>query len=331
MNSIEAGPGQISSGIWDAFFEGNRRACARLITMVENNKSLVPEMRDRLADRAGKAIRIGITGPPGVGKSTLTSAIALGLSNVGHRVGVVAVDPSSPFTGGAFMGDRVRMDALVGNEKVYVRSLASREGHGGLSPSTPYVADVLEGYGMDRILIETVGVGQAELDVLSCVDIVLLVLQPSTGDAIQTMKAGIIEAANLIVVNKSDLPGIDSILQSLRFLFSLSGPRPDKAAPPVIPTSALQNNNIEKVVEELEKQAAQLIESGRYREMRRIRLEDEIREAIRENLWEKFDEVAHATPDIEKIASELAASGGSPYPFIREACSKVDLRLAKES
>src|SRR6185369_14176296 len=169
--------------------------------------------------------------PPGVGKSTLSSAIAHGLAEKGHRVGVIAVDPTSPFTGGAFMGDRVRMDKLAGDRRIYIRSMASRQGHGGLSPTTPYVADVLEGYGMDRILIETVGVGQAELDVLRCADIVLLVLQPSTGDAIQTLKAGIIEAADLIVVNKSDLPGTDSVLASLRFLFSLSGPRPSKAGP----------------------------------------------------------------------------------------------------
>jgi LAO/AO transport system kinase len=332
MNSkIEAGPGQISSSLWESFFEGNRRACARLITLVENDKSLVPEMRDRLAQRHGKAMRIGITGPPGVGKSTLTSAIALGLANEGHRVGVIAVDPSSPYTGGAFMGDRVRMDGLVGNPDIYIRSLASREGHGGLSPSTPYVADVLEGFGMDRILIETVGVGQAELDVLSCADIVVLVLQPSTGDAIQTLKAGIIEAANLIVVNKSDLPGIDSVLQGLRFLFSLSGPRPNKPSPPVLSTSALQTQGIEKVVAELETQASVLIESGRYKEMRRERIEEEIRTAIRDCLWKQFDEAANASPEIGRVAAELADSGGSPYPFIREACAKVDLRLAKES
>ncbi len=317
----------ITPEFWSEFFAGNRRACARLITQVENDPGVVPAVRDRLSARLGKAVRIGITGPPGVGKSTLSSAIALGMANAGHKVGVIAVDPSSPFTGGAFMGDRVRMDQLVGNPDVYVRSLASREGRGGLSPATPYVADVIEGFGMDRILIETVGVGQAELDVLACADIVVLVLQPSTGDAIQSMKAGIIEGADLIVVNKADLPGVDTVLQSLRFVFSLGGPRPNKPAPPLMATSAQQSEGIDHLVAEIEKLATELVESGRHFEMRRERLELEIRDAIQQNLWEAFQSLVDADEEITSVATELAKSGGSPYKFVRETCSRIEMKL----
>ncbi|MFI5385355.1 MAG: methylmalonyl Co-A mutase-associated GTPase MeaB [Fimbriimonadales bacterium] len=319
----------IPSTLWAAFFEGSRRACARLITRVENESAVIPHVRDMLATRQGKAIRIGITGPPGVGKSTLTSVVALGLAEAGHRIGIIAVDPTSPFTGGAFMGDRIRMDGLVGDQRIYIRSLASREGHGGLSPATPNVADVLEGFGMDRILIETVGVGQAELDVLSCADIVVLVLQPSTGDAIQTMKAGIIEAADLVVVNKSDLPGVDTVLQSLRFLFSLGGPRRGKPIPPVLATSALHSEGVEKVVTELERQCKTLVESGKHQELRRKRLEEEIRSSIQKHLWETYTALAKARPEIEKMAAELADSGKSPYPYIRGVCSKIDIEVRK--
>lgn len=315
----------IPSNLWTAFFEGSRLACARLITKVENDPSLVPAVRDRLSKKLGRAVRVGITGPPGVGKSSLTSALAHGLAEAGHRVGIIAVDPSSPFTGGAFMGDRIRMDGLVGDPRIYVRSMASREGKGGLSPATPYVADVIEGYGMDRILIETVGVGQAELDVLSCVDLLVLVLQPSTGDAIQTLKAGIIEAADLIVVNKADLPGIDSAMQSLRFLFSLSGPRAGKPAPPVLQASVMHTTGIEEVVTDLERQAATLVESGKHAEMKRERLESEINRAIQGHLWEAYKAQAGAEPKIKKAAEKLAKSGESPYPYIRDACARITL------
>ncbi len=320
----------LTASLWDEFFAGSRRACARLITRVENDPDNIPEMRDRLSGKLGRAIRIGITGPPGVGKSTLSAMLAQTLANIGHRVGIIAVDPSSPFTGGAFMGDRVRMDRLVGDERIFMRSLASRDGSGGLSPSTPYVADVLEGFGMDRILIETVGVGQAELDVMACADLVILVMQPSTGDAIQSLKAGILEAANIVVVNKADLPGLEMVTQSLRFAFSLSH-RPDHPAPPILPTSAQSGEGIEAVCDEIEKQVANLVETGRHQEMVQTRYSNEIREGIQAELWRQVLSTSNLEAEIAAEAARLAANGDSPFPFIRRASANFEVKIVKEA
>lgn len=311
--------GTIPRALWDAFFEGDRRACARLITLVENDASLAPEVRERLAGRWGRALRVGVTGPPGVGKSTLTAVLAEGLLAKGRRVGVLAVDPSSPFSGGAFMGDRVRMEAIGGNPDVFVRSMASRDGRGGLSPATPRVAGVLEGFGMDTILIETVGVGQAELDVLRCADLVVLVLQPSTGDAIQSLKAGILEASDLVVVNKADLPGADGVVHSLQFAYGL-GSRP---APPIVAVSATRREGVDAALACLGDLAQALDQSGRRTSLRVARLSDEMRASVRERLWEALDEAEGAGPAIDAEAARLAATGDSPYPFVARLCGPV--------
>lgn len=323
----DSGAVEPGSGVWDAFFAGDRRACARIISLVENNPDFVPGVRDRLAGRLGSAIRIGFTGPPGVGKSTLTSAVTSGLVDKGRHVGIVAVDPSSPFSGGAFLGDRIRMEQLVGDPRVFVRSMASRSGRGGLSPATPYVADVIEGFGMDRVLIETVGVGQAELDVLACVDLVVLVLQPATGDAIQSMKAGIIEAADLIVINKADLPGLETMKQSLQFALSLSGTGSEKS-PPILSTSAVTSEGIDALVSELESQAVSLTESGRHRQLRQARAARDIRDAISEELWRQLRSVDDVDVQIEQAAERLADSGGSPYEFVRELAARLSLSIS---
>ena len=232
MKSIESGPFAVDPALWADFLAGRRLACARLITLVENVPESVPEIRDRLIPLQRGGVRIGITGPPGVGKSTVTASLARRFLKAGRSVGIIAVDPSSPFTGGAFLGDRVRMQSVLDDDRAFIRSLASRDGHGGLSPATPFAADVLDAFGMDRILIETVGVGQTELDVLDCADLVVLVLQPATGDVIQALKAGILEIADLFLINKADLPGAESLLESLRFLFEISARRDRAAAAP---------------------------------------------------------------------------------------------------
>jgi LAO/AO transport system kinase len=318
----------IPKRLWDDFSSGSRLACARLISAVENDAEALPEVLDRVLPAQKGGLRIGITGPPGVGKSTVTAALAGRAVRAGRSVGILAVDPTSPFSGGAFLGDRVRMQEL--GERVFIRSMASRDGHGGLSPATPYAADVLDAFGLDRIFIETVGVGQAELDVLGCADLVVLVLQPGTGDVIQALKAGIIEAADLFLVNKSDLQGTEALLDSLRFLMDISPVRKDRPFPPVLEASALQDRGMDEVHAEIERLARACVESGRYRAKRRARLEQEIRSAIQRELWSGYESLARAEAAIRAAAEELAANGGSPYPFIREACARIRIHLADE-
>jgi LAO/AO transport system kinase len=320
----------ISQDLWEDFFNGGRLACARLITAVENDPEAVPEVLDKILPAQKGGMRIGVTGPPGVGKSTVTAALARRAVRAGHAVGILAVDPSSPFSGGAFLGDRIRMQDLDDGRRVFIRSMASRDGHGGLSPATPYAADVLDAFGCDRIFIETVGVGQAELDVIGCSDLVVLVLQPGTGDVIQALKAGIIEAADLFLVNKSDLQGTEALLESLRFMMDISPVRQGRPFPPVIEASALLDRGMDEAAAAVEGLIRDCVESGRHREKRLLRLEQEIRTAIRRRLWEDFAARAGADEGIRAVAAELLAAGGSPYPYIRETCSRVRVELSDE-
>ncbi len=320
----------LDAALWEAFSRGSRVACARLISLVEDRPDLVPEIRDHLAPRRGGAIRVGITGPPGVGKSTVTAALARRSLAAGHTVGVIAVDPSSPFTGGAFLGDRVRMQGLIGDDRAFIRSMASREGHGGLSPATPHAAEVFDAFGMDRIFIETVGVGQAELDVMTCTDLIVLVLQPGTGDVIQALKAGIIEAADLLLVNKSDLPGAETLLDSLRFLYEIGGRPGDVAAPPVLTASALQDQGLDEVSAGIERLIEQHSTSGRFRDRQRQRLEADLKAAIQQDLWERFSGLTDAPARLRAAAEALLDDGRSPYPFIRAIGARVRMEIDDE-
>jgi LAO/AO transport system kinase len=320
----------VSQELWTDFFAGSRLACARLISAVENSPQALPEILDQVIPRQKGGIRIGVTGPPGVGKSTVTAALARRAVQAGRKVGVLAVDPTSPFSGGAFLGDRVRMQSLSDDHQVFIRSMASREGHGGLSPATPYAADVLDAFGLDRIFIETVGVGQSELDVISSADLVVLVLQPGTGDVIQALKAGIIEAADLFLINKSDLQGTETLLDSLRFLMEIGAGRQRKALPPVIQASALQDRGLDEAFAEIERLIAGLVASGLFLEKRRARLESEVRAAIGRDLWDKYAELTNAREVIPAVVGELLESRRSPYPYIREVGSRVRISIDDE-
>ena len=256
---------------------GDPRAVARLISLVENASPQLREVAAALMPHVGHAHVVGLTGSPGVGKSTSTAALVASYRSRGCRVGVLAVDPSSPFSGGALLGDRVRMQDHATDAGVYIRSMASRGHLGGLSWSTPQAVRVLDAAGCDVVLVETVGVGQAEVEVASLADSTLVLVAPGMGDGIQAAKAGILEIADVFVVNKADRDGADATARDLRNMLSL-GERTEWQ-PPIVKTVASRSEGIDDVMAALDHHREWLAMSGRLDAKRRIRAADEI-EAI---------------------------------------------------
>jgi len=259
---------------------GEARAIARLISLVEDASPALREVMVLLAPRAGHARVIGLTGSPGVGKSTSTNALVAAYRRLGMRVGVLAVDPSSPFSGGALLGDRVRMQDHATDDGVFIRSMASRGHLGGLSWAAPQALRVLSAAGCDVVLIETVGVGQAEVEVASLADTTLVLLAPGMGDGIQAAKAGILEVADVFVVNKADREGADTVVRDLRYMLSLGDRRTDEGwRVPIVKTVAAKGEGADEVVEAIERHGQWLAGNGLLEVRRRKRAADEV-EAI---------------------------------------------------
>jgi LAO/AO transport system kinase len=257
--------------------EGDPRSVARLISLVEDASPLLREAMAALLPFCGRAAVIGMTGAPGVGKSTTTSAFVTSLRKLDKRVGVLAVDPSSPFSGGALLGDRVRMQDHALDPQVYIRSMASRGRLGGLSWSTPQALRVLDAAGCDVVVVETVGVGQSEVEVAGLADTTVVLLAPGMGDAIQAAKAGILEVGDVYVVNKADRDGADLTVRELRNMLSLGERRqPHDWRPPIIKTVASRGEGIGELVEAVEKHQGWLGETGELQRRRLRRAADEI-------------------------------------------------------
>jgi LAO/AO transport system kinase len=302
------------------FGAGRSSALARAVSIVENHREGVDEILGSLHPKLGRARRIGITGPPGAGKSTITTLVAREMRNAGLTVGIVAVDPTSPFTGGALLGDRVRMESVALDEGVFIRSMATRGSLGGLAATTREVADVLDGFGFDRVIIETVGVGQSELDVARTADTTMVVLVPESGDSIQTLKAGVMEIADIFVVNKSDRPGADRLRNDVELMLGLrkgtsyanvpahhgmdlkriknparvarEEARDDSAerwTPPVLRAVAAKGEGIAEIMESVDRHFAYLERSGELRTRRRERMVERVVEIaerrMRTRLW----------------------------------------------
>ena len=294
-------------------------ALARVVSIVENHRDGFEQILGSLHPRTGRARRVGMTGPPGAGKSTITSLLVKSFRDQGLKVGVIAVDPTSPFTGGALLGDRVRMESVALDPGVFIRSMATRGSLGGLAAATREVADVLDAFGFDRLVIETVGVGQSELDVARTADSTLLVLVPESGDSIQTLKAGVMEVADIFVVNKADRPGADRLRNDVELMLGLrkgisfgnmpahhgvdlkrvnparvareaaASANPVEWTPPVLSAIATKGEGIDDIVAAIDRHFAYLERSGtlrsRRRERRRERVMDVVERKVSDRLW----------------------------------------------
>jgi LAO/AO transport system kinase len=292
--------------------DGQARAVARLITLVESGDDLLREIATALLPYGGRAQVIGLTGSPGVGKSTTTNELVRALRAEGRRVGVLAVDPSSPFSGGAILGDRVRMQDHATDPGVFIRSMSSRGHLGGLAAATPQAVRVLEGAGCDVVLVETVGVGQAEVEVASLADTTLVLLAPGMGDAIQAVKAGILEIADVFVVNKADRDGADATLRDIQGMMGLSERGPGEWRPRVVRAVAARAEGIDDIVAAVEKHRAWLDESGEMIRRRERRAAAEVEAITLGRLRRRLGNLRQGTA-LPALAARVTAGEIDPY------------------
>ena len=292
--------------------QGDARAVARLISLVEDGAPELPEVAAALAPYSGSAQVVGLTGAPGVGKSTTTNELVRALRETGRRVGVLAVDPSSPFTGGAILGDRIRMQEHTGDPGVYIRSMSSRGQLGGLAAATPQAVRVLEGAGCDVVLVETVGVGQAEVEIASLADTTLVLVAPGMGDAIQAVKAGILEIADVFVINKADRPGADNTYRDIQGMLALGERAAGEWRPQVVRAVAVRNEGLDDVLAAIEKHRAWLSDTGNLAVRREKRAAVEVEAIALGTLRARLGSLREGTA-LSDLATRVAAGQLDPY------------------
>jgi LAO/AO transport system kinase len=299
--------------------QGSVRAMARLITLVENEDSRALHLMGAIYHNTGNAYVLGITGSPGTGKSTLTDKITTILREREQTVGVIAVDPSSPFTGGALLGDRIRMQRSSGDAEVFIRSMATRGNLGGLARTTADVVKIMDAFGKDWVIVETVGVGQDEVEIAKTADTTIVVLAPGLGDTIQSMKAGVMEIADLYVVNKADRSGADALVSEVNVRVEQDS-QIKKAVwkPPVVKTIAVENQGTDTLVEAIEKHRSFLQQSGKLTKNRREKTRQETLALLRDEISRNVLEKVLGNGRFDDLIDDIVAHRKDPYTSVRE-------------
>jgi LAO/AO transport system kinase len=291
---------------------GDRRALARAITLVENGSGALREIMAGLAPYTGRARVVGFTGSPGVGKSTTTNAVVRAARARGLTVAVLAVDPSSPFTGGALLGDRVRMQEHATDPGVFIRSMANRGHLGGLSWATPHALRVLDAAGFDVILVETVGVGQAEVEIAGQADTTVVLCAPGMGDSVQAAKAGVLEVADVFAINKADREGARSTLRELRQMVAMKDRADQEWKPPIVMTVASRGEGVDELWERMDQHFAHLETSGDLTRRRRARARDEVQAIVLDLLRSRMGGTGDDT-GLDALAEDVAEGRRDPY------------------
>lgn len=310
--------------ILERFYQGNKIALSKLISYVENQSTDYRKLLAQIYPKSGKAYRVGLTGPPGAGKSTIVDRLALLLVKEKRSVGIIAVDPTSPFTGGALLGDRIRMQDLTNQEEVFIRSMATRGSYGGLATTTKEVSVVLDAFGKDFILIETVGVGQVELDVVNACDTTIVVFVPESGDSIQAMKAGLMEIADIFVVNKSDREGAKRMISELDMILDIRRKKGEWEYP-IVSTEAINNKGIDLLLAKIFEHKKFLTDNGILEQRRKNQIKIDLKKIIELKVKELVDEKILNSLDIEKIAEKVYKGEDDPYSAGERILNQVNL------
>ncbi|HCX90381.1 MAG: methylmalonyl Co-A mutase-associated GTPase MeaB [Deltaproteobacteria bacterium CG12_big_fil_rev_8_21_14_0_65_43_10] len=315
----------------DEVRKGSVRALAKLITLVENEMPGGVEAMEEIYPLTGNAYIIGITGPPGAGKSTLTDRITKELRRKNCTVGIIAIDPTSPFTGGALLGDRVRMQGVSSDEDVFIRSMATRGSLGGLSRATSDTVKILDAYGKDYVIIETVGVGQDEVDIVRTADISILVVMPGGGDDIQAIKAGIMEIGDIFVVNKADRDGADRLVTEIKMMLGLSSVEREWTSP-IIKTIATEDQGIGTLVEKINEHREFLVKSGMLACRRKERIRSEIIKMIEYEIYRYLDSLIAENKDFfEQRLEDIVNKKEDPYLLAKKTVETIAKRISKNA